>query len=132
MPLLSLLLPALIPVAADGVRSLFGWLFGASGAQPQTVKEAVELMQAEVAKLEALAKLDAPAGTISLWVADLRASFRYLAAAIIILGTFGLIILKAGGLPVDEGTIEILLQMSGSIFAFMFGDRLYLSLRGKK
>jgi len=65
-------------------------------------------------------------------VADLRASFRYLAAAIIILGTFGLIILKAGGLPVDEGTIEILLQMSGSIFAFMFGDRLYLSLRGKK
>ena len=132
MPLLALLLPSLIPVAADGIRSLFGWLFGSSGAQPQNVEEAVKLMSAEVAKLEALAKLDAPAQNISTWVADLRASFRYLAAALIIIGTFGLIVAKGLGLTVEDSVIDVLLQMSGSVFSFLFGDRMYLSLRGKK
>lgn len=131
--LLTLLLPSLIPVFADGVRSLFGWIFGGSGAQPQNVEEAVKLMQAEVAKLEALAKLDAPAQNISTWVADLRASFRYLAAAIIIIGTFGVIGLNGAAiLLVDATVIDTLLQMSGSVFSFLFGDRMYLSLRNKK
>lgn len=132
MPILGLLLPALIPVFADGVRNLFGWLFGGSGSQPQTVDEAIRLMQAEVGKLEALAKLDAPAGEISKWVADLRASFRYLAAALIIFGSFGLIVGKGAGLEVSDGVIDVCLQMVGSVFSFMFGDRLYLSLKGRK
>lgn len=130
--LLALLLPALIPVVADGARNLFSWIFGGSGAQPQNAKEAIELMQAEVAKLEAIAKLDAPAQNISTWVADLRASFRYLAAALIILGTFVFIGAKSAGLAVDDTTIDILLQLSGSVFSFLFGDRMYLSLRGRK
>ena len=133
MPLLALLLPSLIPVAADGLRSLFGWIFGSSGAQPQNVDEAVKLMQAEVSKLEALAKLDTPADNISKWVADLRASFRYLAAALIIFGTFGAIGLEAvqAGSIAPE-VIDTLLQMSGSVFSFLFGDRMYLHLKGKK
>lgn len=132
MPLLTLLLPALIPVVADGVRSLFGWIFGSSGAQPQNVEEQIKLMSAEVAKLEALAKLDAPAGNISTWVADLRASFRYLAAALIIIGTFGLIGVKAAGGAISDEVIDVCLQLSGSVFSFLFGDRMYLSIRGKK
>ena len=132
MPLLALLLPSLIPVVADGVRNLFGWLFGGSGAKPQNVEEAIKLMAAETSKLEAIAKLDAPAPNISPWVADLRGSFRYLAAAMIILGTFGFIAAKSTGLAVDDTVIDARLQMSGSVFSFMFGDRLYLSLRGKK
>lgn len=132
MPLLALLLPALVPVVADGVRSLFGWIFGGSGAQPQNVEEQIKLMSAEVAKLEALAKLDAPAGNISTWVADLRASFRYLAAAMIIIGTFGLIGIKAAGGAIEDSVIDVCLQLSGSVFSFLFGDRMYLSLRGKK
>ena len=132
MPLLALLLPSLIPVVADGVRNLFGWLFGGSGAKPQNVEEAVKLMSAEVAKLEAIAKLDAPAGDISKWVADLRASFRYLAAALIIIGTFVAIGAKGFGVAIEDSVIDVLLQMSGSVFSFLFGDRMYLSLRGKK
>ncbi|MGH7273424.1 MAG: hypothetical protein ACREIQ_03045 [Nitrospiria bacterium] len=130
--LLALLLPALVPAAVDGVRGLFGWLFGSSGAQPQNVDDAVKLMQAETQKLEALAKLDAPASNISLWVADLRASFRYLAAAIIIWGTFALIFAKGLGLAIEDSVIDISLQLTGSVFSFLFGDRMYLSLRGRK
>ena len=130
--LLALLLPSLVPAAVDGVRGLFGWLFGSSGAQPQNVDDAVKLMQAETQKLQALALLDQPAGTISLWVADLRASFRYLAAAIIILGTFSLIFAKGAGLEVSDEVIDVCLQLSGSVFSFLFGDRMYLSLRGRK
>lgn len=134
MGFLALLLPALIPVVADGVRGLVGMLTGGRGAKPQNVDEAVKLMQAEVEKLRALAELDKPAGEISRWVADLRASFRYLAAAMIILGTFGYITGIAGGvLTADTVVTDTLLQMTGSVFSFMFGDRMYLSLKnGKK
>jgi hypothetical protein len=89
-------------------------------------------MSAEVAKLEAIAKLDVPSQNISTWVADLRGSFRYLAAAMIIIGTFGVIGAKGVGVIIDDNVIDTLLQMCGSVFSFMFGDRLYLSLRGKK
>ena len=129
MPLLALLLPALVPAVVDGFRSVVGWLFGSSGAQPQNVEDAIKLMQAEVEKLKALAELDRPASNISQWVADLRASFRYLAAAIIILSTMGLIVAKGMGLAVDDGVIDILLQLSGSVFSFLFGDRVLLHLK---
>jgi len=132
MPLLALLLPALVPVVADGVRNLFGWIFGGKGAQPQNVEEAIKLMQAEGEKIKAMAALDAVGPNISTWVADLRGSFRYLAAAMIIVGTFGVIGAKGVGVVIDDAVIDTLLQMCGSVFSFMFGDRLYLSLRGKK
>ena len=117
------------PVVMDGVRSLFGRIFGGAGANPQNVDEAIKLMAAETEKLKALAELDRPASNISQWVADLRAAFRYLAAALIILGTFALITAKGLGLGVSEGVVTILLDMSGSVFSFLFGDRVYMHLK---
>ena len=131
MPILALLLPALVPAVVDGFRSVVGWLFGSSGAQPQNVEEAIKLMQAEVEKLKALAALDKPAGNISQWVADLRASFRYLAAALIILGTFGLTIAPGLGFPVEASVLAVAWEMMGAVFSFMFGSRLYSSLTQK-
>ena len=129
--LLALLLPAFLPVVADGLRGLFSWFTGGTGAKPQNVEEAIKLMEAEAKKLAALAELDRPAGDISRWVADLRASFRYLAAGIIILATVLAIFAQGAGLPIDITVLDALLQLSGSVFSFIFGDRLYFHLKQK-
>ena len=129
--LLALLLPAFLPVVADGLRGLFSWFTGGTGAKPQNVEEAIKLMEAEAKKLAALAELDRPAGDISRWVADLRASFRYLAAGIIILATVLAIFAQGAGLPIDMTVLDALLQLSGSVFSFIFGDRLYFHLKQK-
>jgi hypothetical protein len=129
LPLLTLLLPALLPVFSDGVRGLINRLTGGAGAQPANVEEAIKLMGAETEKLKALAELDKPAGDISRWVTDLRASFRYLAAALIIIGTFGLTVAPSIGMPVDIEVLDTAWNMMGSVFAFMFGDRMYMGLK---
>ena len=90
--ILSLVIPALIPALADGIRGVFGKLTGGAGAKPQNVEEQIKLMAAENERLKALAELDKPAENISPWVADLRASFRYIAG-----GGLGSFILRLGG-----------------------------------
>src|SRR4030066_1623754 len=82
--LLALLLPALVPVASDAVRGIISKFTGGAGAIPQNVDEEIRLMNAKTENLKALADLDRPAGNISQWVADLRASFRYVAAGLLI------------------------------------------------
>ena len=123
MNILSLILPALLPALADGFRGLFQKLFG--GTKPISVDEQVKLMQAEIEKLKAIAELDKPYGEISRWVADLRASFRYLAAGVIILTT--VISLFVPG--VNPDFVNLMLQLTASVFSFMFGDRVYLHLK---
>lgn len=136
--LATMVLPALLPAVADGLKGLFGEFFG--GAKPINVDDQVKLITADIAKLQALAALDAPAANISPWVADLRASFRYISAGLIILGTLGFVALyfwfcyadpKNSALPMITPVLDILLQMAGSVFSFMFGDRLYFNLKGK-
>ena len=129
--LLALLLPAFLPVVADGLRGIFSWFTGGTGAKPQNVEEAIKLMEAEAKKLAALAELDRPAGEISQWVADLRASFRYIAAGVILIGTMLAIFAQGAGLAIDAALLDALLQLSGSVFSFMFGDRLYFHLKQK-
>ena len=134
--LLSLLLPALTPALADGMKGLFQKFFG--GSKPISTDDQVKLMQAEAEKLKAVAELDRPVGNPSQWVVDLRASFRYIAAGAIILGTISL----TGGFFAATylqpeyaqaaaliALLELFAQMSASVFSFMFGDRVYLGLK---
>jgi hypothetical protein len=134
--LLAMIIPALMPALTDGVKGLAQKLFG--GTKPVNVDDQVKLMTAEVSKLQALAALDAPAGNISQWVADFRASFRYFAAACIILGTLFFVLLyfwftftdpQNAALDNLVPVLDVFSQMSASVFAFMFGDRMYLNLK---
>lgn len=134
--LLTLVLPALLPALADGFKGLFGKFFGS--AEPVNVDDKIKLMGAEVSKLQALAALDAPAANVSPWVSNLRASFRYIAAGLIISFTMLFVLLyfwfcytdpKNPALALVMSVLEILLQMAGSVFSFMFGDRLYFNLK---
>lgn len=125
--LLALIIPALVPAVMDGVRALINKFTGGEGAKPANVTEAIALMAAETEKLKAVAALDAPAGNLSTWVADLRGSFRYIAAGCIILGTMAAVFVPG----TDTVVVDAMIQMTGSVFAFMFGDRLYLSIKRK-
>ena len=133
--LITILVPALLPALTDGMKGLFQKFFG--GTKPINVDEQIRLMEAEVRRLEALAKLDAPANNVSQWVADLRGSFRYIAAGAIIIGTLALVAVffffnytdpENRALPTLVPIIDMFSQMAGSVFAFMFGDRMYFNL----
>ncbi len=50
------LIPALLPVATDGIRGIFNKLTGSVTAKPANVGEVVTLMHVETKRLEALAR----------------------------------------------------------------------------
>lgn len=132
--LLSMILPAFLPAVADGFRSLTTGIaqkfFG--GTKPIAVDDQIKLMTAESEKLRALAELDRPIGNPSQWVVDLRASFRYIAAGLIIVGTGGMagwMVVSGGATAASVGVINVCLELCSSVFSFMFGDRVYLSLK---
>lgn len=124
MILESLLASVVAPAVIDLVKGTAGALSRKWAGL--SVDDQIKLQNADVTKLEALAKLDNPAGVPSQWVVDLRASFRYLGAGVAILA--GLLIVNtfpAAPLMVDAG-----LQLIAMPFGFIFGERLYLGLRG--
>lgn len=124
MSLAALILPSLIPALADGLRGLFGRITGGAGSQPKNIDEAIKLMEAQTARLEALAKLDALSPNASRWVADLRGSFRYIAIGGIVIAT---IVSVWGNMP--EWSTLILLDLTGGSMSFIIGERMYLGIK---
>lgn len=121
----SVLFPALIPALTDGVRGIFAKFTKGAGGTPQNVSERINLMQAETARLQALAEIDKPIGEPSRWVTDLRASFRYIAIVIIWLATIAAVFTPT----VPEAITLIMLDLSGACMSFVIGERMYLTLR---
>lgn len=127
MNILSILSSALFPAGLDLIKDVIHKVFKINPAQARSVDEQIKLQTAEIEKLRALAELDKPAGEISRWVADLRASIRYI-LALIIFGLTGIVIF----VNVDPSLKEAMLNLSGIVFGFFFGDRVYINLRGGK
>jgi len=111
------LLGALIPIFAEGGKQLISRWVG--GIRPTSIAEQIQLDQSEVARIEALAKLDAPIGNPSQWVVDLRSSARYVGALIVIgVGISTLYI------PVDNVIRTLALEAANIAFGFLFGARI--------
>jgi len=109
---------ALVPVGAEALKQLIGRVVG--GVRPTTVNEQIMLMKAENDRLQAIAALDAPGGTPSQWVIDLRASARYI-------GALSVIAVGIGSLYIDELAEPIritALEAANIAFGFLFGSRL--------
>lgn len=122
--MLHLILPALMPVFADGVRGLFSKLTGGAGGNPQNVAERIQLMQAENDRIKALAEIDKPSGEVSQWVANIRGIFRYAIVTLIIIVTAAAVVAK-----VDGAIVAALLDLSGASMSFIIGERMYLGLK---
>lgn len=115
--LLESIVGALVPIAAEGAKQLVTKLVG--GVKPTTIDEQIKLDQNEIARIEALAKLDAPIGAPSQWVIDLRASARYLGAlTVIVVGVSTLYF------PVIDEIRYIALEAANIAFGFLFGSRI--------
>jgi hypothetical protein len=120
--ILETLIGALIPVGIDGVKQLFTRFAG--GVKPTTIAEQLQLDEADIKRIEALAKLDNPYGTPSQWVVDLRASSRYLGAlAVIAIG------LSTLYLTIDPFVQRIGLEAANIAFGFLFGSRIMANLK---
>jgi hypothetical protein len=120
--ILETLVGALIPVGIDGVKQLFTRFAG--GVKPTTIAEQLQLDEADIKRIEALAKLDNPYGTPSQWVVDLRASSRYIGAlAVIAIG------LSTLYLTIDPFVQRIGLEAANIAFGFLFGSRIMANLK---
>lgn len=108
---------ALLPVAVESGKQLIAKWVG--GVKPTTIDEQIKLDQNEVHRIEALAKLDAPIGTPSQWVIDLRASARYLGALFVIAAGISTLYI-----PTEEAVRVVALQAANIAFGFLFGSRI--------
>ena len=116
--LVETIVGALVPVGAEAIKQLVARFTG--GVRATSIAEQIQLDQSEIARLEALAKLDNPGGTPSQWVIDLRASSRYI-------GALGVIAVGIGSVFITELTPEvknIALQAANIAFGFLFGTRI--------
>lgn len=131
--ILAALLPAGVDILKDSAAAISRRIVGLS------VDDEIKLKDADVARLTALAALDNPYGTPSQWIVDLRASFRYIAAAVLILA--GIIIMGVGAdqylnptemVNADLAWAIILLgaETAGAPFSFIFGERMWTGLKG--
>ena len=121
----GLLLSVLAPAVLDFIKGAGGAIarrfFGLS------VDDQIKVDKQQIEKLTALAALDNPHGTPSQWVVDLRASFRYIsAAAVIVVGGFLLYV----GADVNDELTNLGSQLVAMPFGFIFGERLVLALKG--
>ena len=121
-PITGILLPAILPALIDAGKNLAGGISRRIGGL--SVDDQIKLQNADIEKLKALSLLDEIKGSPSQWVVDTRGSFRYIAAALSIL---------VGGIAlVQDIQPEIAAQLVSAPFSFIFGERLYLGLTGKR
>ena len=124
--LLSLLLSTGLPIFLDLIKSaapaLSRKLIGIS------VQDQIALDNAAVERTKALALLDNPYGVPSQWVVDLRGSFRYVSALVLIFGGGALALY--GATNADATALSSGLDLAASPFGFIFGEKLVLSYRG--
>jgi len=114
------IISALAPAAVDALKNLFGGLGRKIGGL--SVEDEIKLQNATVERLKALAILDNPVGTPSQWVVDLRASFRYIACGLFVIGGLSTIFFAPTLAPLG---IEAAVAAS----SFIFGERMLLSLK---
>lgn len=122
----GILASVVLPAVIDLVK-------GAAGAASKrwiglSVDDEIKLADANVRKLEALAKLDNPYGSPSLWVVNLRAAFRYvLAAALVCVGS---VILVAGLFKGNDTFAQVGFNLAAMPWSFIFGERMWNGLKG--
>ena len=116
--LLTTLLSAMLPVGVEGIKQIITTKMG--GVKPTTIAEQLQIDDSEIKKLQAVAALDNPGGTPSQWVIDLRASSRYIAAGIVILGGSACLFVP----NIDFNVKALGFEAANIAFGFLFGSRI--------
>jgi hypothetical protein len=120
--ILETIIGALVPVGVEGIKQLISNFSG--GVKPTTIAEQIQLNNADIERLKALAELDKPVGQPSQWVVDLRASSRYIGALITI--AVGLSTLY---IEMPQQVQVIGLEAANIAFGFLFGTRVMANFK---
>lgn len=116
--LLTTLLSALLPVGVEGIKQVIVTKMG--GVKATTVAEQIQLDENDIKRLQAIAALDNPIGQPSQWVVDLRASARYVMAALVILT--GAVVLFVPEVSLEVKSMGF--EAANIAFGFLFGTRI--------
>src|SRR2546422_723018 len=110
----AFLLSVLVPIVTDFLKSsapaVSRKFFG------ESVDDTIKLATVDIQRVQALAALDNPYGTPSLWVVNLRGSFRYIAAGLLIIG--GLLLAVYGAYAGHTKYTPAGLDLAASPFGF--------------
>ena len=123
---LEVLIPALLPALGDGVRGLFNKLTGNSGSKPANVAEVIQLMEADTARLRAIADME-KGGETYMWVEAVRKMQRPVAVGVIISAYVAAALFSDNQQMIDG--LSIYAQM---VTFYLFGDRSYAYLKKGK
>ena len=118
------------PVISDGIRGLVNKFTGNAGAEPANVEEAVKLVEADIRRLEAIAKLDKVEGDVSLWVNNIRALQRPIATGVVLVSWIGLLVMYGNTEP--QNVIDIISNLASAVIFYLFGDRSYMHFKKRK
>jgi hypothetical protein len=121
--ILATILSALTPVGIEGVKQLITRFTG--GVRATSVAEQIQLDNADIERLKAVAALDVPGGTPSQWVIDLRASARYIGALTTIAVGVGMLLMP--GMSLEAKAVG--LEAASVCFGFLFGQRILVNLK---
>lgn len=129
--ILSAAVPLLGEVFKKGTDAFIGRFIGGI-PKPASVDEYIKMVNADTERVKAMATIDAiPDGMaekVPTWVVALRASTRYLLAWVVIVTVA--IALFSG--VKDEATKLLMLELAGSVWGFLFGERIRQSWIAKK
>jgi len=120
------LLTAFMPMITDVVRAGVNRLTGGAGAQPANVTEAIQLMEADVKRMQAMAELDKVENT-SQWVNDVRAMQRPVAVLLVLLVWFGVVFTP----DVGEEIFNLVANLASAAVFYLLGDRTYMYFKKK-
>ena len=131
------ILSSLIPSLGYALKRVIDYKTG--GAAPSNAQEAAAQSDADVRKLEALAKLDNADGA-SQWVINIRALQRPVVVFATLFSWICMTLAGLSGLSVNMQIYIIVANTASSVFFYLFGDRtlmyslqnLNLKLMGKK
>lgn len=123
----ALLASTLIPAGVDLLKGIFTTV--QKKVTGITVEDELKIKAADTEQLKALAQLDAPGGTPSGWVINLRAAFRYIASIIVIF--VGLFIASWGIYDKNQEVITMGMELIGMPCLLIFGERMHMTLKGK-
>lgn len=114
------IISALLPAGIEAIKGLTGGLGRKLGGL--SVDDEVKLADSNINRLKAIAELDDPHGTPSQWVVDLRASFRYIAAAVFVVGGLSTLFIA-------PAFAELGMEAALAASSFIFGERMMLKFK---
>lgn len=120
----TIIFTSLIPLIIDGVKSIVGKYTGDKPAILSATDYST-VVDADIKKLQALASLDNPNGQTYTWVN----SAKVLQRIVVVYATIGAWITATFFVSVPTDRYQLVSNLAGSIFFFLFGDRVNFYLK---